>query len=58
MNYRCTHCDEQVKDIESKAARETCYVSPNGRHKWVEVAHEGRVEQFSGFPDMEGAYGE
>lgn len=58
MIYRCQHCDEQVRDIESRAARETCYVSPNGRHKWVETVPEGREERFEGFPSMESVYGE
>lgn len=55
MNYRCTHCDETVKDTESRAARETCYVSPNGRHKWVEAVAER--EPVEAFPDMERVYG-
>jgi hypothetical protein len=57
MIHRCTHCSETVKDLESRAARETCYVSPNGRHQWVEVAHEGRP-MADVFPDMDAAYGE
>lgn len=56
MSYRCQHCDETIKDPESRAGRETCYVSPNGRHRWIEAVPEG-YEAPETFPDMERAYG-
>lgn len=44
MNYRCQYCDETTQDKNSKAARETCYVSSNGRHKWEDALPDEQVE--------------
>jgi hypothetical protein len=58
LNYKCIHCDERTKDPEARSARETCFVSPNGRHKWGEAVETQGQFDMPYMPNAEEVYGE